>query len=649
MKFKNIIWVLLPALLVGGSFFLLFPRDSRVHGKERSLSALREVRAGSLQKRAKLSDRQAKRKAQKADLVWGAPSGSFFRYQFHLRFQFGFLEKNKTEPSDWAPMEIQGKLFWIVQDRSPDEILTLLRFDSLRLFSMGKEVQDPLRLEAARAETFLRMNTKGKVLGLAFAPKLHGSQRDFLRSLYGYLSIPVPDPNHLQWKESCGDATGMFEASFKRLSQSKKGLQVQRTLVRYLRMVAPVAEIPEHRYQGRVVGFLDSSLAWLREVKIAEELQMHIPEGTGATVLKTQGTILLEKHESLPLSSLKRFQDFDAKAWASPGGDGETGELSAQERLDMLAEEFRGVSLQELMDGLKAALRQGFESKEVYEAWSRLGRFLEAFPKRAKELESLLLGGGAEGQFAQLLEVALGAAGTKEAQEVLTVLGANPNLGMELREGAIRSLMQLAQPQRETLAFLRNLIQEGGRKGVLRAASLLSLGTLAGRSGMRFKDGSTPLKALMGQEDQARSGGFLQTWIAALGNTGKKEVVQVLDRYAKNPNRSLREAAIRSLGTLGNDAAVHALVQRFRLEKDPRLKLQTVRALGGISSPNAQKRLRTWALESQNPRIRAEALNALSQDLKEPRNLRALQEAASRDPDPKIRAFAQRVLRSRKK
>ena len=646
--------------VMAGSLFLFFrskPGESLASGppleNPGEASSSQGVRAPSK------AEQGNRRKEAKDPGYWGAEAGSLFRYQVRLEFAFGFLEAGKQEPKEWAPLLFQGDLQWLVHRRSEGEILSSLQFSHCSFLAMGKEVEDAHRTKAARSKTFVRMNEQGKILGLAFARDLGVEQRDFLRSIFTYLSFPLPAQGlqsvRTPWEAEGGDATGKYLARFRVLSQGQGRVQLERVLLQYQKMAQGIGDPPRHKVTGRVLGVLDQKeLHWLREVRVHETLRMKMPGGEGGTVLRSKGSIRWTSKDRVPLDALVSLGALGPERWSSPGGDGESGEMSSQERRDMLAEVFKGVSLQQLLDQLRSALaKHGFRSRQVYEAWSQLGQYLELHPQDAFALRDRILGGEAQGDLARLLAVALGAAGTEEAQAVLRDLGNNGNLPEELREEALRSMIQLARPSRDTLEMLREQVLKGslerGKLGPMETASLLSFGALAGRSEDKLKDGGTALSHLLRLESKARRGGFLSTWIAALGNSGRPEVLAVLERFSQASHPSQRESAIHALATLGTENAAKVLLQQSQREKDPGLKVQIVRSLSRMDRPVVMAKLREWGRRSSDPRIRAEALQGLARHLDQRENFLALQEASRNDPDPKVRAFAQEILKNRRR
>jgi len=170
-----------------------------------------------------------------------------------------------------------------------------------------------------------------------------------------------------------------------------------------------------------------------------------------------------------------------------------------------------------------------------------------------------------------------------------------------------------------------------------------------------------------------------QQAIIALGQMLDTTAVEMLLPFLDNASAELRREAAFSLGQLGTAKAQAALLQRWRLEKQPGVQQAIVEALGKIGDAHVVPILRQ-ALASDNPQVQGAAalaiarlanrdiallpvglspdlgvlLRAPSADLRwraayalmrlADSNSADLQLSALRDPDPRVRLFAARGL-----
>lgn len=592
---------------------------------------------------------------------WASRRGMAHRYRFDSRNSFALAEEDPKDRKKAqlgggeAALHFAGTLLWIVHDRNAEGILTSIQMGDLKFKQVDNEDADiRSRIAALEEPVYVWMHPHGVARGIAFPKKFSLDVQDFVRTIVATLCYRLGTesgayPGAKTWKSRESDATGAFEAEYRFIAQIKKTAkpraEFQRTKLRYTKISASVGDVPKHRIAGKTRIVSDASRQWLHSVRVDESVAMKTPGFDATFRVDTLATVeWLTSTRVERTVELASFEDFEAKDFVPPGAETQASELSAEGRLDMIRQELEGKTLLDMLNALRDALAQhGEQAQQTYEAWAQLGEYLEIDPKAAAELLAMLQSGRATGGMGDLLTSALGAAGNAEAQSSLQQLMSDPNTSEALREGAIVSTQQLAQPTPETFVALEQQLERAGDFDAFKSSSVLALGTLSGRSSRKNAKGRNPIEELLAKEQQAEREGWLDTWLEALGNTANRAVFDTVLRYTKHADAGLRGFAIRILPRIPDDRVVASLRARARIETDPRVRLGLVDSLAECPRGAADLELRAMITSDQEA-IASRALDRLSGRLDLAENLSFVRSLSLEALSAKLRERAKQIL-----
>ncbi len=601
-------------VLIAGAGWLLFAGASHATTVDAraSSAAIEEASANFDARRASRLSDTSKTEADDRSVVgsdidgpFGAAPGKRFRYRLKSSTDFGLAKPDVAAPDEMARIAFEGELALTVEDRDAKHVLVAMQCSAFRMAgATSADVDCEEQVRAMRASTHIRIDLDGRPNGLAFQNDVTADGRDFVRNAVALLFYRVGAPTDGTWRlepsfaveES--DATGRFAAAYRGRLASAGVASYERRKRAYVAMNAALATVPPHEAHGATNVSFDRGLRWLSRVSVDEQLTMQAAELEVRVVTATTAEIELVTHDSVPTGELASLGSFAEDAFESPRGEDQSGQLSAAARLDILRRDYAGLGIDDMVDSLRDALaRHGIDAAETYDAWRRLGEFLELHPDRCTVVLQHLQSGAVKGELAGLFISALGAAGSDAAQGILVEVAASPAFDIEARQLAVVATQQLATPRPDLLESLRRRIENASAFEVLDGASALAFGTLSGRSVDRLANGKTALETLLALEGKARRGGWLDTWLEALGNVGSSAVFDALARYCADNDVGLRAVAARVIGRLPDPRVAAVLAARVQVEAEDLGRQALADAFGDQPRGSADEHLRMLALE----------------------------------------------------
>lgn len=574
--------------------------------------------------------------------AWGAPAGSTLRHRYTEHTEFGLWPQDGGERQT-ASVHTSCELATTVLARRAGEIL--VRSEILDPAFRAAPGAAPLadgrsqRLVAGcAAPVLLRLGDDGRVLGYGFAAGLDGEQRNFLRGLLATFAFTVPLEPPARWTAHEADASGEYEASYRREACAPPDLALTREKQRYL-VLGAEATAPAHAVRGATTAEFDGRLGWLRHARMDESLSADLPLGALRADTRRRAELTLVEHGQIQVPAdvdrLWNTVSAPAAGQAEPAGTG-----AAEDEQRLWQQRLAGADLQQVLAEIQqACTAEPFDPAALEVAFQRLQWLLRLDGTAVAALAQQLTTGALGGNVAATALGALGAAGTPAAQQALSAVRENATLPADVREAATVAMLQLAEPQPELMA---SLLRDASARGDGGLGALLVLGALAPRSAAPLADGRGALDALFALERDASSPGELAAWLHAAGNAATPATRAAAVRHLDHPDPTVRAAACTALRRVAD--GVGPLLQRGLGDADAGVRAEAVRSLGRRGEPEAAAAVRRTATTDGDAEVRREAARALARR-GTAADREVLAQMAAGDPDPGVREVARRLLR----
>lgn len=250
---------------------------------------------------------------------------------------------------------------------------------------------------------------------------------------------------------------------------------------------------------------------------------------------------------------------------------------------------------------------------------------------------------------ADVLLGAIGSANTAPAQSFLAGVVGDVAGGQTLRQSALDSMIQLAEPGDAAVQSVLGLVRDGDANATLRDNGLLVLGAMGSREpAAKARDAGGVMAELMAYRDRAADEGRLEVWLHALGNTGRDEVAAAVEPYLGHRDPSVRHAATSALRSVETARATTALLDRAQHDPDARIRSQAIESLAERGDPSALNYVGRVLAEESDAELRRAAVDGLRKQLPVNASVRPmLQRVAELDPSPELRRHAAGVLAPR--
>ncbi len=195
------------------------------------------------------------------------------------------------------------------------------------------------------------------------------------------------------------------------------------------------------------------------------------------------------------------------------------------------------------------------------------------------------------------VEAAENLARLKTPLAVEELVHALDDVSLPVREGAAAALGEIGDP-RATGPLLRKLSDPAS--GIMGAAAT-ALGKIGDKAALPALAAAAqlgpPLRQIAAME--------------ALGRLRDPSVSEILGHLMRDPDGSVRTAAIRALAEREDPASLPGLITQLRQEREPANLAVLADALGRLALPQAARPLRDALDRSQSPTVRREILNAI--------------------------------------
>ncbi|MBX3464519.1 MAG: HEAT repeat domain-containing protein [Planctomycetes bacterium] len=541
----------------------------------------------------------------------GAPAGANFVYRLEDRSDFT-LHSPEAGTQPGGRLHVEGNLTAMVLDRRGDEVLVREQLDGLVFLGAdGRAIEgDPVQqslVAAAATPLLVRLDARGRVLGLGFAEGLDGDQRNFLRGMHGVLRFQAPAAGDADWDAAESDTTGDYAARYEVLPAADDEVRVRRTR-RHYTQVAGHDELPAHALRGHGEATFALEHGWLAMAMLDETMTLALPllELQLRTERRATARLVASAHVSVDEDLTAAWR----RATAPASGAGEqVGRFAADNERQAWQQRLAGVSLDQLLDRLQQLLAQAPADAEAVDAAFQQLQWLarlddEVVAGIRERLDTRQL----PGELAGVALSALGAAGTPSAQAALDAVRSDRSQGFDIRQAATIATLQLEAPSPQLVAGLH---RDAGSDFDGREGALLVLGALAPRSGSALADGRSPLAALLDMEADAAARGDLRTWLLAIGNAAPAQTVQIARCHLDHADPAVRAAACVALRRIADPVAVTILIDRGLTDPMPAVRHECVLVLARRSEPAAREALQRIAQQDPDENVRGSASRAL--------------------------------------
>lgn len=582
---------------------------------------------------------------------YSAPAGSEFDYELQSDARVRMTMAVGEQPVDQRTRtSLQGQMRVLVLDRREHELVVQVDFVAA---SVHHGVVDGLERSPALEEilarpTRIRMRDDGSLLGFAFDARSNPYANNLIRSVVCGFRFVVPAAAAAAWDQEESDPTGIATVRYQWIAGQEDGRRrVQRVKTDY-RALPDQANSMVMRYtvNGNGIGEMDAELGWLRGAVVAESLAMDAQGAPVHTTLEYSARLQLKAHAVRPADQLAdpRWQD----EWAPVEGVLDTTAIAASSERELNELELGDATLTSLVQAILALTQaEPLDHAALTTASHKLALLVRLRPEVLDELGQIV---PTAPQFAtDVLLGAIGSANTAPAQSFLAGVVGDVAAGQALRQSALDSMIQLAEPGDAAVQSVLGLVRDGDANATLRDNGLLVLGAMGSREpAAKARDAGGVMAELMAYRDRAADEGRLEVWLHALGNTGRDEVAAAVEPYLGHRDPSVRHAATSALRSVETAGATTALLDRAQHDPDARIRSQAIESLAERGDPSALNYVGRVLAEESDAELRRAAVDGLRKQLPVNASVRPmLQRVAELDPSPELRRHAAGVLAPR--
>ncbi|WP_240359763.1 HEAT repeat domain-containing protein [Pyxidicoccus trucidator] len=474
----------------------------------------------------------------------------------------------------------------------------------------------PLRVEAETEETpvvmsaearrglqamferpvYVAQDARGRVLAVHFDPAQDGPTRRFVRSLLAAMQFVAEEG--AQWSTEETDTTGDFESEYLAGGSANSYTKTKR---RYLRVAAPGSRTPAP--VPRLKGHLAFTLFADGHVKEAagSDVVETGGEGTGRPQVRAETRVALTSvsvdHQPLSLSDFRSVRStLRAERLTAPM---ERTTSSVDGKL------VDGATLDALLKLLAREPRARDSTRE------RLAALFRLEPSEAEHAAQRVRQGESGAALAELLVEALGNAGTPESQRALASVLEDARTRPETLANAARVAARQERPTVELAEALDRVVEE---------TPILEVRNLAAQAmGSLVKE--------LEPREPGRSRALLE---GMLGRCQSRRVELVV--------------CLKTLANAGSQRGL-AYARSALLHPAPMVRGTATEALRSIPGAEADALLDQVLLGDPSPRVRTQAVAAISQRVSGP-HLRAMATALRADSSEQVRMEVVRALGS---
>jgi hypothetical protein len=534
-------------------------------------------------------------------------------------------------------LKLHGQLVLRVRQRTSTEAVVEVQVQHPNLRAGdGQHMAEPKQLanltSAISLPYLYRVNRQGRILSLRFRSDTDPMIRGILKSLVTSLQLVAPASPSSNWFTEEQDPSGLLSAHYQQTSTTS----LRKTRLGYLKLISeqglvPVAKIGTLTGKGTIEQELDAQ-AW--PTNLHESKQSNLDTGDGLPKTTSDTTIVMKAVPTTGNSSDWAMNEQPSDLVIALASLESTRATSDQELAN-------GSTLSNLSKDLELSPHE--RGTRRAQAMAKLRALFRTDPK-AMEQARQHIEKGTSSALAKTLIASLGDSEAPGAQKHLATLFENKELSRDLRGDALIHMGTSSDPSKDTIETLKKASISGEKE--LRGTAQLALGNSTHRLFKHGSDGrgEDALQDLIDMYHNAQTFEEKVVAMRALGNTGSAIILPLISEAMLSSNSDLRAASALALRFI-EDPKADTMIDTFLLsDGDPEVRRLSVFAL---SFHSLDLHFPALAVVLKNESIstnRRTVVELLASSKQYPQSLVLLKAVSDSDPDPQLRALAQKLL-----
>lgn len=501
--------------------------------------------------------------------------------------------------NDGAPTSVSGQLVEMQSKAFNSQVFWYL--DTPKVFSNGALKEDFEDIKAvAKAGAVVDLDQKKqlqKVLGA-----------DFWRHLLTKIQVQPPEGNYVQqWVTSEKSAYGTVDSAYKRLSLNKNDLDSAKTSFEKTYVFMPQ---PQMEVTLSCQGDWDHGQSVILKLDCQEFLVFSGSKGQ----TRISNEISLKMQKILPLNASDLDRMTKMTSYASSISD-QPRKFEAQKKL------LDGKSL----DDVLTLVDQTGGNERDADAYLNLKAWIYVHQDQLDDIYNQLTHLTRNDPKFRLGLRALMGVGSKETQLVLTQLLNDSLVGDKTKAQSVIGAMALVKrPIIESEQRLKDL-SKSHEDPMIKKSSTLALGAMGQKLSQGGSSEQDRYRQILGeftsQLQNAKSPQQIIDILAALGNIGTEDTLELLLPYIKSENADIASAALFSLRLIPS-AASFDLLFAARTRPQSQVRMKAAKALGFHSlGAEELKLIGRWLQEDKDLLVRRQLFINLSDYMKKQADL----------------------------
>ena len=550
-------------------------------------------------------------------------------------------------------LHLSGKMKILIRQKTEEGLIVEYSFPetTIRPGFTVEEVSPPETEALGRhlgLPTFVRMGYDGDTQGYRFHEEMRDDMRNWVRTLVSSFRFVVPSATGDSWTSNEADSTGVFRAQY---VWADGGVdfsgprELHKKKLHYVSLAETGDLLGYPFLEGSGVAILDRNLRWFTRASHVESVTIDAPDFGLQMGMRCKATAELVEVNTVDAAALEVIV---VDSWSPVTGQHEGSSFADDREEDRVAEILAETSAEEfLQEILQLIDADELSSYALYQAGEKLALLLRYDPDLVGSIREIVVDVELNPNAATFLLAMVADADTMTGRQLLNELVGNGELSTALRASAIQSVALLRTQDVSLVDTLFRAVTDPDVDHHLRSLGVLALGALGSREAAEDGGANHALAVLLEIEGLARAQEDVSTWLSALGNTGSPRVLDAVSDYLTSKYPDERAGALESIRSAPGTEVLEAMADAARNDASAMVRATATELLAGRSEQGAFDALeRVWKRESDG-RVRYAAVLGIAGRLHDdPRARSLLEDAATNDPDPEIRALATESLLS---
>jgi hypothetical protein len=515
-------------------------------------------------------------------LYYKGTSGKFlFNYKTGFRYTYSIHYKSETATSILSPDKtseieiISGKMDYDLDFvlrpvmQKDNKVFIGFSFINMRniyfLYSGENLFEDKRVQEEAYSgkEAFFAMDDKGVISDIYFFKGESILFKSAVKLFLGEIQIILKETLD-EWISFENTQYGKTESKYTFIKSAADKIILEKTRIAYpaVNNLTIDQRLTTQNANGKWEIFLDRS-GHLQSFSGKEELTVTDRNGRNAFHLKTDFTLKLKSVEK-DTATLQYEENFFRKMTPSVIGTIEFDKKMEEEALKNRAKE---MTRSEMLKTLKTFSEEG----EIYNQqmfWWRVSGYLKLYPERSADLVDLFKEKGFDSKARLFIVGILASVGHSEAQKAMRdIIVSDEAKNDGLYVMMLQNFSLLENPDKGTVDLVKSIYDDAfAQKNIIRAASSLTLGALAGRlnSDDNAAAAHTINEKLLLNLRYAEDDKEKEYLLDALGNTRIESNIKIASKFIDNRKDEIRASvanAVRNNQTPESENILFKLTQ----------------------------------------------------------------------------------------